>query len=86
LPLYQRKLRLARLIARSGIPCLHLVETFDDGAKLLASAERMLLEGIVSKRRNSHYRSGECRDWVKIKTAAWRAANRERWRLFDRKS
>ena len=68
LPLYQRKLRLLRLIARSDIPCLHLVETFDDGAKLLDSAERMLLEGIVSKRRNSVYRSGECRDWVKIKT------------------
>jgi ATP-dependent DNA ligase len=52
--------------------------------KLLASAERMLLEGIVSKRRNSVYRSGECRDWVKIKTERWRAANRERWRLFER--
>jgi len=25
------------------------------------------------------YRSGEGRDWRKIKTAAWRAANRERW-------
>jgi bifunctional non-homologous end joining protein LigD len=84
LPLYQRKLRLLRLIARSDIPCLHLVETFDDGAKLLDSAERMLLEGIVSKRRNSVYRSGECRDWVKIKTESWRAANRERWRLFER--
>ena len=47
LPLYQRKLRLARLIARSGIPCLHLVESFDDGLKLLKTAERMLLEGIV---------------------------------------
>ena len=52
--------------------------------KLLASAEHMLLEGIVSKRRNSVYRSGECRDWVKIKTESWRAANRERWRLFER--
>ena len=31
---------------------------------------RMKLEGIVSKRRSSPYRSGECRDWRKIKTAA----------------
>src|SRR5436190_19787579 len=68
LPLYQRKLRLQRVIARSDIPCLHLVESFDDGVKLLKTAERVLLEGIVSKRRNSHYRSGDCRDWVKIKT------------------
>src|SRR5436190_14486300 len=35
LPLYQRKLRLKRLVARSEVPCLHLVESFDDGAKLL---------------------------------------------------
>ena len=86
LPLTERKRRLARLIARSDIPCLHLVEAFDDGVKLLETAERMQLEGIVSKRRNSAYRSGECRDWRKIKTAAWRAANRERWRMFEWKS
>jgi bifunctional non-homologous end joining protein LigD len=84
LPLYQRKLRLARLVARSDVPCLHLVDAFHAGVKLLKTAERMLLEGIVSKRRNSVYRSGECRDWVKIKTESWRVANRERWRLFER--
>ena len=84
LPLSQRKDLLATLLHRSKVDCLHLVATFPDGAKLLASAERMLLEGIVSKRRSSPYRSGECKDWRKIKTAAWRAANRERWRLFER--
>jgi ATP-dependent DNA ligase len=63
---------------------LHLVEAFDDGPKLLATAERMRLEGIVSKRRTALYRSGECRDWRKIKTATWREANRERWRLFEK--
>jgi hypothetical protein len=56
---------------------------FDDGAKLLEAAERHGLEGIVSKRFRSAYRSGPSRDWVKIKTAAWRAANRERWRVFQ---
>src|SRR6478735_3426327 len=72
LPLTDRRRRLARLISRSEISCLHLVEAFDDGAKLLATAERMRLEGIVSKRRTAPYRSGECRDWRKVKTAAWR--------------
>ena len=76
--------RLARLISRSEISCLHLVEAFDDGVKLLEAAERMRLEGIVSKRRTAPYRSGECRDWRKVKTVAWREANRERWRLFER--
>jgi ATP-dependent DNA ligase len=83
LPLTERRRRLSRLINRSDVPCLHLVEAFDDGAKLLATAERMKLEGIVSKRRTAPYRSGECRDWRKVKTVAWREANRERWRLFE---
>jgi ATP-dependent DNA ligase len=39
---------------------------------------------IVSKRRDASYRSGECPDWRKMKTAAWHDANRERWRLFER--
>jgi bifunctional non-homologous end joining protein LigD len=51
LPLAERRRRLSRLVSRSEVPCLHLVEAFDDGAKLLATAERMRLEGIVSKRR-----------------------------------
>jgi len=40
-------------------------------------------EGVVSKRRDAPYRCGECGDWRKVKTIAWREANRERWRLFD---
>ena len=47
-------------------------------ASLLFIRPCMLLEGIVSKRRNSVYCSGECRDWVKIKTESWRAGHRER--------
>jgi bifunctional non-homologous end joining protein LigD len=84
LPLSRRKDLLATLVHRSKVDCLQLVATFPDGAKLLASAERMQLEGIVSKRRSSPYRSGECKDWRKIKTEVWRAANRERWRLLER--
>jgi ATP-dependent DNA ligase len=45
------------------------------------AADRMRLEGIVSKRRDAPYRSG-C-DWIKIKCATWREANKERWRLFE---
>ena len=51
---------------------------------LLEAGERHGLEGVVSKRRDAPYRSGECRDWRKVKTAAWREANRERSRLFER--
>jgi ATP-dependent DNA ligase len=58
---------------------------FDDPVKLLAAAERMGLEGIVSKRRESVYRSGRSRDWIKVKTAAWRAANAGRGEMFEKK-
>jgi bifunctional non-homologous end joining protein LigD len=84
LPLTERRRRLERLLARSDVPCLRLVATFDDGGQPFAEAERRQLEGIVSKRKASPYRSGPSRDWRKVKTAAWRVANRERWRLFEK--
>jgi bifunctional non-homologous end joining protein LigD len=83
LTLIDRRLQLA--VARSNVRCLHLVWGFDNGAKLLEAAERHGLEGIVSKRARAPYRSGPSRDWVKVKTAGWRAANRERWRLFEKR-
>jgi ATP-dependent DNA ligase len=36
----------------------------------------MGLEGIVAKRRDSHYRSGRCREWIKIKNRAHPAIER----------
>jgi hypothetical protein len=80
-----RRVRLERLLGRADIPSLHLVEAFDDGPAPFTAAERHKLEGIVSKRRDAPYRSGECRHWVKVKTAAWREANRGRWELFQKK-
>jgi ATP-dependent DNA ligase len=47
------------------------------------AADRMKLEGIVSKRRDAPCRSGKKSDWVKC--ATWLAANKERWCLFERK-
>jgi bifunctional non-homologous end joining protein LigD len=83
-PLIERRQLLERLLRRAKVPCLHLVDAFDDGQKLLEAAEKHGLEGVVSKRRSAPYRSGECRDWVKVKTVSWREANWERWRLFER--
>ena len=69
---------------RFGCPAVSLSEPFEDGLALLCVAEQRGLEGVVSKRRDAPYRSGECRDWRKVKTSAWREVNRERWRLFER--
>ena len=35
--------------------------------------------------RGSPYRSGPSRGWVKVKGSTWRAANKERWELFQGK-
>jgi ATP-dependent DNA ligase len=41
--------------------------TDEDGAILFPQACRMGLEGIMSKRLSAPYRSGQSRDWLKIK-------------------
>jgi ATP-dependent DNA ligase len=76
--------RRERLLARFDCPAALFSEGFSDPARLLQEAERLKLEGIVSKRRSAPYRSGEGCGWHKVKTAAWREANRERYRLFEK--
>jgi bifunctional non-homologous end joining protein LigD len=82
-PLVKRQARLLAMLELFACPAVSLSEPFEDGLALLRVAEERGLEGVVSKRRDAPYRSGECRDWRKVKTQAWREANRERWRLFE---
>jgi hypothetical protein len=58
-------------------------EAFFRFLDVLETCKRMNIEGIVTKRRESAYRPGPTRDWLKIKTASWRAANRDRWEMFQ---
>lgn len=78
-----RQGRLQALLSRFGCPAVLCSEPFNNGEALLRVAEKHGLEGVVSKRRDGPYRSGNCRGWLKIKTDVWREANRERWRLFE---
>jgi bifunctional non-homologous end joining protein LigD len=48
-----------------------------DGPTVFAHACKMGLEGIVSKRPGSPYRSGRSRDWIKSKNPAAPAVKRE---------
>ena len=64
-------------------PHLRYVEYFEDGEVLLEAGARLGLEGIVSKKRDSPYRSGPSHAWIKIKTSAWRDAKQERWKSFE---
>jgi bifunctional non-homologous end joining protein LigD len=82
-PLEARKAALAKLL-RKASPFLRASESFSDPVKLLAECERRGLEGIVSKRRDSLYRSGKSSAWIKVKCGAWREANRDRRELFER--
>jgi ATP-dependent DNA ligase len=73
LPLHDRKAMLAQIVAGADTENIQLSGDFPDPIKLLTAGEKMGLEGIVSKRRNSVYRSGPQKEWLKVKTAAWRA-------------
>lgn len=68
LPLSMRKASLARLLARrvDGI-FLGDFEQGEIGPDLLRHACLMGLEGLVSKRVDSRYRSGRSPDWIKVK-------------------
>ena len=56
---------------------LRYSDEFDDPAKLLAVLTKLGLEGIVG------HKSGKNLGWIKVKSQAWREANRERWELFQ---
>jgi len=68
LPLSMRKANLARLLARrvDGI-FLSDFEQGEIGPDLFRRACLMGLEGMVSKHRDSLYRAGRFRQWIKVK-------------------
>lgn len=66
-PLSERKARLKRLIDGRD-PRLRYVEHFDaTGEAVWRSAQRLDLEGVVSKRMSAPYRSGRSDTWSKAK-------------------
>jgi bifunctional non-homologous end joining protein LigD len=77
-PFEVRKVTLASVLARAA-PGLKLNEHIEaDGPTVFAHACRMGLEGIVSKRKTSTYRSGPSRDWLKSKNPDCAAVKREK--------
>jgi bifunctional non-homologous end joining protein LigD len=76
-PLEVRKATLASLLAKaaSGLRLNEHIEA--DGPTVFAHACKMGLEGIVSKRKGSSYRTGRSSDWLKSKNPACEAVRRE---------
>jgi bifunctional non-homologous end joining protein LigD len=77
-PLEVRKATLASVLTNAG-PGLRLNEHIehDDGETVFRHACKMGLEGIVSKRKGSPYRSGRSPDWLKMKNPNAPAVTRE---------
>ena len=68
-PLEVRKATLASIVAKAS-PGIRFNEHMEgDGPAIFVHACKMGLEGIVSKRKDSAYRSGRSPDWLKMKNA-----------------
>src|SRR3954454_13380882 len=83
-PIEVRKATLASILRKSqpGV-CINEHLEHDCGQTVFQHACRMGLEGIVSKRLGSHYRSGRSSDWLKFKNPDAPAVKRkaeEDWR------
>ena len=67
-PIEARRSALLKLVAkRRGDAILFSEALADDGAAVFAKACELGLEGIVSKRAGSCYKSGKSRNWLKTK-------------------
>jgi bifunctional non-homologous end joining protein LigD len=76
-PLKVRKATLASIAAKAS-PGIRFNEHMEgDGPTVFAHACKMGLEGIVSKRKDSAYRSGRSPDWLKMKNLDAPAVKRE---------
>jgi bifunctional non-homologous end joining protein LigD len=76
-PFQVRKATLASVLAKAGAGMRFNEHIEADGPTVFAHACKMGLEGIVSKRKNSTYRSGRSPDWLKSKNPACAAVKRE---------
>jgi bifunctional non-homologous end joining protein LigD len=76
-PLESRKATLEMMLAKAGSGIRFNEHMEGDGETVFRHACKMGLEGIVSKRKGSTYRSGRSPDWLKMKNADAPAVKRE---------
>jgi len=76
-PLEVRKATLRSMLAKAGLGLRFNEHIEGDGPTVFAHACKMGLEGIVSKRKDSIYRSGRSPDWLKMKNPSAPAVKRE---------
>ncbi|MFM6928324.1 MAG: DNA ligase D [Bdellovibrio sp.] len=66
-PLWERKKELKALLKSSNRRVRYSQDFVGNGHELLKIAKEHHLEGIICKRRNSHYHSGRNSNWIKVK-------------------
>ena len=66
-PLLERKAQLAKLLKKAAPAIRYSEHLTVDGSEMFEKACEMKLEGIVSKRADSPYRSGRTENWIKTK-------------------
>jgi bifunctional non-homologous end joining protein LigD len=76
-PLEGRKATLEVILAKAGAGIRFNEHMEGDGETVFRHACNLGLEGIVSKRKDSPYRSGRSPDWLKMKNADAPAVKRE---------
>jgi bifunctional non-homologous end joining protein LigD len=67
LPLSDRKRQLTKLVGKRRLGIVLSTHSSEFGEAIFRQACAIGLEGIVSKRLSSRYRSGPSKDWLKIK-------------------
>jgi bifunctional non-homologous end joining protein LigD len=75
-PLRERKLALGKLLLRSLDGIQYVEHAEGHGDRIFEAVCKLGLEGIVSKRLTSFYRSGPSRAWLKVKNPKAPAATR----------
>ena len=76
-PLEVRKATLTSVVAKAGTGIRFNAQLESDGETVFRHACKLGLEGIVSKRKDSPYKSGRSPHWLKIKNPACEAVRRE---------
>jgi bifunctional non-homologous end joining protein LigD len=72
-----RSARIASVLAKAELGIRFNEHIEGDGPTVFAHACKMGLEGIVSKRKDSAYRSGRSPNWLKMKNSDAPAVKRE---------
>jgi ATP-dependent DNA ligase len=85
MPLLLRRAKLGKILRAYDHDALRYSEVFTNAEKLLEECAKRGLEGVVCKEKGGAYWTGTMCGWLKVKSATWREANKNRGELFKPK-